>query len=66
MLFCGKMRTPYFSVQFLKNNVRISNIIFYKNILRHLTQLAAVNDEQYYTSQQKVENEGQPQGMIAQ
>lgn len=44
----------------------ISNNIFYKNILRHLTQLAAVNDEQYYTSQQKVENEGQPQGMIAQ
>ena len=44
----------------------ISNIIFYKNILRHLTQLAAVNDEQYCTSQQKVENEGQPQGMIAQ
>lgn len=44
----------------------ISNIIFYKNILRHLTQLTAVNDEQYYTSQQKVENEGQPQGMIAQ
>lgn len=43
----------------------ISNIIFYKNILRHLTQQAAVNDEQYYTSQQKVENEGQPQGMIA-
>ena len=33
----------------------ISNIIFYKNILRHLTQLAAVNDKQYYTSQQKVE-----------
>ena len=44
----------------------ISNIIFHKNILRHLTQLAAVNDEQYYTSQQRVENEGQPQGMIAQ
>lgn len=49
MLFCGKMRTPYFSVQFLKNNVRYF-IIFYKNILRHLTQLTAVNDEQYYTS----------------
>lgn len=44
----------------------ISIIIFYKNMIRHLTQLVAVNDEQYYTSQQKVENEGQPQGMIAQ
>lgn len=44
----------------------ISTKIFYKNTIRHLPQFFTVNNEQYDSPQQKVENEGQPQGMIAQ
>ena len=44
----------------------ISTNISYKNTIRHLPQFFTVNDEQYDSPQQKVENEGQPQGMIAQ
>ena len=43
----------------------ISTKIFYKNTIRHLPLFSTVNDEQYDSPQQEVENEGQPQGMIA-
>ena len=60
------MRTLEFSVQFLWKMYIISTNISYKKTIRHLPQFFMVNDEQYDSPQQKVENEGQPQGMIAQ
>ena len=60
------MRTLEFSVQFLWKMYIISTNISYKNTIRHLPKFSTVNDEQYDSPQQKVENEGQPQGMIAQ
>ena len=60
------MRTLEFSVQFLWKMYIISTNISYKKTIRHLPQFFMVNDEQYDSPQQKVENEGQPQGMITQ
>ena len=51
------MRTLYLSVQFFKKDVRY--------VYCHLSQLPAINDKQYDTSQYEVEYKGEPQGVVA-